>query len=407
MHEASEGSIPMVITELQNRRQALEFLNALRGVSGSLPTERSYAAHIVFLVSSLEIAEAKLLLENLIELDEISGPYVACHVLVDCLGVNINETLVGIYQDKPEKRMLSVAQIEGLCANKRLNHIELEDIEPGLLTFPVEVIARNLGIVGRVPCVLLLEAPEVVSKGEVTVLDFPRDSNALSRLIREVVGPLVDEKGKFHDVARALEDLHDLFDQRQALRTSLGAPWQVKREIVSAAVDAAIEDPDSWRGSLRRAAQAIGDSVFLSPKETSYLHDLHRESKLSANGLLAPSTKLLADRFASTFDTGVEAEKQSLQVKTLEELKALVIHAVLDQVEMRDVLVREKLSAINGQISAHLSVVRQGPSLVRHVSAKKTRVKSKALVEALGKEGLRAGLKDVAKPSFWMKLLGM
>jgi hypothetical protein len=400
----------MIITELRNKKEAQAFLSALNGASNTVATERPYAAHLVFLVTGLELDQANMLLEALHDLDAVTGPYVACHVFVDRIKTEANIRLVGFPEQRNEEQEFTIRQIEGLCNNNSLNHIELEDLAASDLTSASEQIARTLGIVEKLPCILVFDACEMASSGEFEILPFPNDINELSKLVRKLVSIVAALEGKFREYSCILESLHILYEQRIKLRTELGAPISHKLKVLNPILDNLVINPSLGFRELKRVRKSVGIYVDFSESQIACLNNIsepslcvaEREEELNEDYL-----KELANLVKNEFEL---CSERVLNVRTrsdLTKLREIVIEGICQGIVDKDTEINQALESIDKKIIIQRELLTGGASLSSSIR-KDVRIgmTKKAAASVLGTI-LKSGLSDVAKPSFWLKILGL
>ena len=402
----------MVITELQNKQQVEAFLSALRGSTTSVVTQRPYAAHLLFLVTGLELAQATLLLELLSEIDVVSGPYLACHVFVDRIRTPTYVQLLGIHGPKAEVTDLTVRQAEGLVQGGSLNHVELADLGAKSLTSSTELVARALGLVGQVPCIAVMDAGEISSSGKMSILPFPSNREEMGALIRRLVGLIASGESVLRQCGEVLETIHDLFDQRMRLLKQRGAPTEHKLRLLAPLLKALPDDPEQVVRSLRRIRRVVGDCVVVSDREAKCLHQISpmEIERLRSGGLLsAESLQQGIQSLVSEF--GIQTGRCMVTVEDmvaeLPELRAMAVQIIVQRVSDEGARTELAIHECEKQIVGQRELLRSEATLTKLLEKEAramrwTLIQSNVTATAAGT--LKVGLSELAKPSFWLKI---
>ncbi|PKG42627.1 hypothetical protein [Psychroflexus sp. MES1-P1E] len=359
----------MVITEIRNRNEAESFIELLKNTSISYSTERPFSVHFFFFTTGLEIEESKLILESIVELDKVSGSHIACHIFVDKIKTSIFETLSGIYERKPiEGRDFTLTQIEGLCNNESLNHMQLDKLEPADLTNATEHIARGLGISEKLPCILIFDSTEMLLSDELTILEFPDTRKDLSTLLRKFLGIIQSNSEIFRKNTEILDEINNLFDKQKAIRTKRGAPTEHKMKVLN--------------------------NFF--KKEFNSLEDGLKESNRIRKKILNNDT-IQKEQFGLV----VQSKFASRGKNSAEEVKKLLAKVKKDGDEMDS-----ELATVNHRISELKSSLKFSESVSKIFRKDKLLNKYTDTVKTSMADIIKTGIKELGKPSFWLKILG-
>lgn len=396
----------MVITEIRNRQEAESFIELLKNTSISNSTERPFSAHFFFFTTGLEIEESKLILESIVELDKVSGSYIACHLFVDKLKTSIFETLSGIYEQKPiEDRDFTLKQIEGLCNNKSLNHIELDELEPSDLTNATEHIARGLGISDKLPCILIFDSTEMLISDKLTIIEFPESRKDLSNLLRKFLGLIQTNKETFQKNTETLDEINDLFDKRKRIRVKRGAPLEIKLKILNEFFD---KDFNSPRDGLKESYR-VSKKIFNDNNSSKEQLALVIQSKLVSRDNSLTSTidqlrKELENTFGITMETFIEVQEKNMG--QIQRLHDVVVQKFLSKVIQE----AEKIDSELVKIDEHINKLKSKLDFTDSASKifRNDRLISKytETVKTSMTDIIKAGIKELGKPSFWLKIFG-
>jgi hypothetical protein len=405
----------MVITELTDRRAAAAFAQALTMGSAGGATERPYAAHVVFLATGLDISHATALLQAVRDVDVVTGPYLAAHMVVDKIRVATRRRLIGLPDRWDEHLELCPRQIEGLVQHQELNHMQLEDLAPTALTAASSDLARDLGVIDKLPCVVVLDAREISTSGEMLVVPFPPNGQDLAKLIHSLVNAVLGSKGELQKCASALERIHALFEERQRLLSQRGAPIARKLPVLKTILLNLSDDATQALRDLKRVRAIVGQREILSDRQIRSLTLITDPvlSEARANGTLtAEVAKERALAIREAFEIVTERETGldvGDYVTELRQLHGVAIARVLDLTATQDDAISAAVRRCEQEIIAQRDLLRSDVSvakLIANDAAKERWSVIRKDVRTIAQSALKTGLSDVAKPSFWLKIFG-
>lgn len=396
----------MVITEIRNRHEAESFIELLKNTSISNSTERPFSAHFFFFTTGLEIEESKLILESIVELDKVSGSYIACHLFVDKLKTSIFETLSGIYERKPiEGRDFTLKQIEGLCNNESLNHIELGELEPSDLTNATEHIARGLGISDKLPCILIFDSTEMLNSDKITIIEFPDSRKDLSNILRKFLGLIQANKESFKKNTEILDEINDLFEKQKKIRTKRGAPLEIKLKILNQLFD---KNFDSLQDGLKES-QRVSKKIFNDNNSAKEQLGLVIQSKLvSWDNSQSSTIKQLRKELENTFGIEMETyiEGQEGNSGQIQKLHDLLLQNFISKVKHESEKLDSELAEIDGRIDKLKSELDFTDSVSKIFRKDRLMSKYTETVKTSMTDIIKAGIKELGKPSFWLEIFG-
>jgi len=398
----------MVITEIQNKDEAEIFINSLKHFRESLVTDKPYAVHMLFLVTGLEIESANLLLDALKEIDKVSGAYIACHIFIDRIEIPIYETLTGTYTRKPIKNnKLSVNQIEGICSKGELDHVQMKKLKATNLTYANELVAKQLGIVDKVPCVVIFDSVEVVAKGQYSIISFPKDRIELSKMLRGILGIIGGGNAKNNSLI--LDSIHNLYDKKKNLKTKLGAPLAHKKEVLKKVLSNISSNLSSAKFELNRVSKKLSINHGLDDKKLNILVDsIFITSKSEIESISEDKLSLLLldynnyvyhsiseDEINDTIENKLLSLKKSINIE---------IENVLKKIEIDHNLIQDEIAKVQLDLDSQINNLKQCSSIVGAIRRNKFLTTSITTGKESISDLLKSSIKDLAKPTFWIKL---
>ena len=389
----------MVITQIQNREQAQKFLAALKGLNEHEPTERPYAIHLLILANGLHQTEVNIILENLATIDQISGEYVAVHLLVEAVEVDVIERLSGLNKTHEEIKSLSLPQIEGLCKTDALNHMDLGDLQGKSLTSPSQMIARELDVVNQLPCLVAIDAFHVTADQELVVLPLPKTAAELSKQLNSLNDILLKLKGSHSNISRDLEDAHTLYQQVKELKGRRGAPRAEKQRRWSSLLQSITNEVKALK-EFKRVEKKIGGNPQATGSQLSLLCATNALS-LKNSDLIAPKD-LLSNLQTNFIKISHDLESDSTAATLSKRISDFLVMQILESEEG----LAQEIEKKSRELESIIDRFKNTPSICKEIRKSSRNASVRKFVSEATKKFFGSTVAECGKPSFWLKLFG-
>lgn len=177
-----------------------------------------YSAYILFLVGERDVDELKWLLDHAKALDSLTGQHVAYAVFAKRFNVRLQTHRSPddrTAQNVGEVTASEVSNVTRLVKEGRFG-VVVDGDEVTAITYGTDIIARELGLIDRLPCIVLVDA---VPSDKLSVIVLDSDvTQSLMALLHKAIGRFAETGGDLTirgDAERLLQLQHDIEDEKQ------------------------------------------------------------------------------------------------------------------------------------------------------------------------------------------------
>jgi hypothetical protein len=299
----------------------------LLGHLKSAPDEifgRPYAGYMLFLVGAADVEALDWLRGNAVSLDSLTGDHVAFAIFARRFDIKIrtngskskrNRHLGEVPLDKVHSR----DAVSRLVKSGRLGWVEDGDWLTAM-TYGVDDIARSLGVLDSLPCLVLIDA---IPEGQISVV--PLDQANFSRLfavMRKVIHNLIEEPG-FRAYISAIEEiacvdgamspLEAQLNELELRQSRVPEPESLEKNIISAYEQATIAIA---KGATRQFMKIIR-TLSVYPEEQRLVHE--EASRLQKELIRTDRTIRTLTHYLTEFSWPLAGEARDRYIEVFEQ----------------------------------------------------------------------------------------
>ena len=277
--------------------------------------DQAYSGYLLFLIGGHDAQILNWLKDNAISLDSLTGSDIAFAIFARRFSVRIR---TDGRRDRTPRNVGTVDvselgdfwKINSLVKSGRFGWV-VDGDEITAITYATDEIAKELGVLNDLPCVVILDA---IPAGEIQVLRLtPEITDQFLVTLRSTISSFRETNGydKICDHVRAILEIQDTIDRSRQREAALRRRWEKAQQLVEQ-LSSELSDFDSSRRSTEILSWKRGFESRLRAARNALLEGSVKQFRRELFGQPEGGFAVLDQETAKEFTTFAHGQKDAL-----------------------------------------------------------------------------------------------